>query len=117
MSNSKWRAVFAALEDDKLGIRQIVAKFVDVEEPKRMGLPWLHAPHAFVDSFAFGPFPLISIEWLEVPAIASFPRDNNLPAREHFQDTIAVRSALVALGKRLPLEDTLTGLRIVGLVR
>lgn len=44
MSTAKWRAVFMALRSDLLGIRQIVAKFVNVEEARAMGLPWLSAP-------------------------------------------------------------------------
>lgn len=114
MSNAKWRAVFSALKDDSLGLRQIVAKFIDVAEAKPMGLPSLYAHHAFVDSGAFGPFPLVSIEWIEVPAVAVFPRGNNLPAEQYAQDTVAARSALAALGKQLPLVDTMTGLRVVG---
>jgi hypothetical protein len=117
MSNTKWRAVFAALRSDGLGIRQIVAKFIDVAEAKPMDLPSLHPPHAFVDSGTFGPFPLVGIEWIEIPAVAVIPRSNNVPAAEYAQDTVALRSALAALGKKLPLEDTPTGLRIVGHVR
>jgi hypothetical protein len=117
MSNSKWRAVFAALESDTLGLRQIAVKFTDDAEAKAMDLPWLYAPHAFVDSLAFGPFPLVSIEWIEVPNVAIFPRRNDISAEQHVQDTNAARSALLALGKQLPLVDTATGLRIVGHVR
>ena len=117
MSNTKWRAVFSALKDKKLGIRQIIVKFIDVDKPEAIGLPWLKTSYPFVDSARFGPFPLISIEWIEVPTIALFARHSNVPAEEYPQDTIAIRSALVALGKRLPLEDMVTGLRVVGLVR
>jgi hypothetical protein len=48
---------------------------------------------------AFGPFPLISIEWLEVPAVALFPRANHLPAQKIVQDIAAVESALLSSGK------------------
>ena len=111
------RAVFSTLEDGRLGIRQLVAKFVGVVETKPMGLPLLHGPDAFVDSFEFGPFPLVGIEWIEVPAVAIFPRDNGNPAERYTQDVRTVRSALIALGKRLPIYDTETGLRIIGHVR
>jgi hypothetical protein len=117
MSNSKWRAVFAALESNTLGVRQIIVKFTGDAEAKSMDLPGLHAPHAFVDSLAFGPFPLVGIEWIEVPSVAIFPRRNNVPAEQYVQDTDAVRSALAALGKQLPLVDTMAGLRIVGHIR
>jgi hypothetical protein len=117
MSNAKWRAVFATLKDEGLGIRQLVAKFIEAESTEAISLPWLDAAHAFVDSIEFGPFPLVGIEWLEVPPVAVFPRDNYVPAKRYSQDITAVRSALVALGKQLRLEDTSTGLRIVGHVR
>lgn len=117
MSNAKWRAVISALRSDGLGIRQIVAKFTDVAVPKPMDLPSLHPPHAFADSGTFGPFPLVGIEWIEVPAVAVFPRSNNVPAEKYAQDIVAVGAALTVLGKKLPLEDTATGLRVVGHVR
>ncbi|MEZ0133487.1 MULTISPECIES: hypothetical protein [Novosphingobium] len=117
MSNTKWRSVFTALENDGLGIRQLVIKFIEAENEKAISLPWLNAPHAFVDSIDFGPFPLVGIEWMEVPAVAIFPRKNNVPAEHYPQDIAAVRSALLALGRKLPLEDTSTGLRIVGHAR
>lgn len=117
MSNTKWRAVFSTLEDERLAIRQLVAKFVDVVEAKPMGLPLLHGPDASVDSFEFGPLPLVGIEWIEVPAVAIFPRGNGNPAERYTQDIRRVRSALVAVGKCLPIYDTETGLRIIGHVR
>lgn len=117
MSNTKWRAVFSTLIKLKPGIRQIIVKFVGAAEPKPMGLPWLSAPIAFVDSFEFGPIPLISIEWIEVPALALFPRPNGVPAERLSQNLEAVQSALAALGKRLPVTQTATGVRIVGHVR
>lgn len=98
----------------ELSVRQIIVKFVDAAEPKPIGLPWLSAPIAFVDSLEFGPIPLVSIEWIEVPALAVFPRPNSVPAEHIAQDVVAVQSALAALGKRLPVTETATGLRIVG---
>jgi hypothetical protein len=121
MSNTKWQFVLEALDDESLGIKQLIVQFVDVEAPKAMAVPhfysWDPSPSAFADSFQFGPFPLVSIEWIEIPAVAIFPRQNNVPAEHYAQDIAAVRSALLALGRKLPLEDTSTGLRIVGHVR
>lgn len=62
----------------------------------------------------FGPFPLIELERIEVPTVAVFPHGNGVPAELYAQDTKSARSALSAVGKQLPLEDTATGLRIVG---
>lgn len=121
MPNAKWRSVIIALDDDNLGLRQAVVKFTEVEGAKTISLPflnlWLDSPYAAVDCFEFGPFPVIEIEWIEIPVVAIFPRFNNLPALRYAQDIAAVRSALLGLGKKLPLEDTSTGLRIIGHVR
>jgi hypothetical protein len=117
MSNTKWRTVVSVLKATDPVIRQIIVKFINVADAKAMGVPGLHAPHAFVDSVELGPFPLVAIEWIEVPAIAVFPRHNHLPAKQVVQDIEAVRSSLVASGKKFPLHDTATGLRVLGHVR
>ena len=117
MSNTKWRAVLKILGSRSLSIRQIMIKFIDVADTKVMGLPWLDAPHAFADSLEFGPFPLVSIEWIEIPAIAVFPRSNHVPAEKVTQDIEAVERALIALGKGLPLKVAESGLQIIGHVR
>jgi len=117
MSNTKWRTVFSALQAAAPGIRQIIVKFIDGADAKTMDVRWLHAPHAFADSLEFGPFPLVGIEWIEVPAIAVLPRADHLPAEQVAQNIEAVRSSLTASGKKFPLHDTATGLRILGHVR
>lgn len=118
MSNAKWRSVFLTLDDKSLDLRQAVVKFTDVEDAKTIGLRflnlWLDSPYATVDCFEFGPFPVIEIEWIEIPMVAIFPRFNNLTALRYAQDIAVVRSALLGLGKKFPLEDTSTGLRIIG---
>lgn len=122
MSNAKWRSVFNVLDDDSFGIKQVIIQFIDVERPKTMMTPYINdllvTPYnlTVVDS-EFGPFPVVDIEWIEVPKVAVCPRFNNLPAIRREQVVSAVRSALLALGRKLPLEETSTGLRIVGHVR
>ncbi len=101
----------------QLAIKQIIVKFVDVENEKRMEVPWTSAPHAYVDSMSFGPFPVVGIEWVEVPAEAILKRDKGIPAERFAQDIGAVRTALEATGKQFPLTDTKSGLRITGHVR
>ena len=114
MSSTKWREALAILGAMEPAIRQIVVKFVNANTPLPMQLPWLSASHNFVDSLEAGPFPLLSIEWMEIPSLARFPRPNNVPAEEHIQDVTAIRGALERLGKKLPLENSPTGLKIVG---
>jgi hypothetical protein len=116
MSNAKWRAFLEALHGAKLDIQQVVVKFVDVDDEKLMWLPRPRTP-TFAFSLEFGPFPFVGVEWLEFPRIALLPRGNNVPPRQHSQDLAAIRRALDATGKRFPLQDTPTGLRVVGHVR
>jgi len=114
MSNTKWRVLFKTLQAPELAIRQIKVKFTDGPEVKCMELPWLSAPYAFVDSMSFGPFPLVSLEWIEVPAEAVFPVGDGATAKRHVQNLFAVRAALEATGKRFVFGEAPDGLRIVG---
>jgi hypothetical protein len=113
MSNAKWRALLGPVRRADLDIRQVVVKFVGVDDEKRMQLPTL-ATQAFADSVEFGPFPLVGIAWLEFPHVALLPAGSSSSPRQHRQDIAAIRSALEATGKQFPLEDTPTGLRVVG---
>ncbi|NGM51846.1 hypothetical protein G5B46_19730 [Caulobacter sp. 602-2] len=114
MSNAKWRAALDALAASGLDIRQVRLKFADRDEPVSMGRPWTAAADGFLDSVEFGPFPIIGIEWLEIPGVAVIP---GAPARRHLHDLDAVRAALAATGKQLPIEEAPDALRLVGHVR
>jgi hypothetical protein len=117
MSNTKWRVVFETLKAPSLAVKQIIVKFIDVDSPKCMEMPWTSAPYPYLNSLSFGPFPIVGIEWVEIPTEAIFEIDGGIPAKRFPQDTIAVRRALEATGKQLPLTDTGTGLRITGHAR
>jgi hypothetical protein len=69
MSDTKWRKALSAIDEAGLGIRQMVVKFVDVDEPKPMRFPpsWA-CPRVYMDTIEFGPTELRSIEWLEIDA-------------------------------------------------
>jgi hypothetical protein len=115
MSDTKWRKVFAALRDrpDLQGI-QCVYKFVDHEEERFGGaVVWLHPPRPWVDTFAFGPIPLRSIEWLLFPHVLEERAHPTFPPRRTPQDVEGVRRLLSGLG-RLPLEMTVRGLLVRG---
>lgn len=69
MSDTKWRKLFAAIEQAGLPARQMVVKFIDVEEPCALRFPpSLACPHAYMDTIEFGPVELRAIEWLDLPA-------------------------------------------------
>ncbi|RZF60543.1 hypothetical protein EWE75_22590 [Sphingomonas populi] len=94
MSDTKWRKAFRAISESGLGIREMLVKFIDVEEPKRMRFPpSLACPLAYMDTIEFGPTELRSIEWLEVEA--------------------NVEILLTRLGK-FPIEKSDGGSRLVG---
>lgn len=69
MSDTKWRKALRAMEQAGLGIREMLVKFIDLEEPRRIRFPpSLACPRAYMDTIEFGPTALRSIEWLEVGA-------------------------------------------------
>ncbi|MBS7695987.1 MULTISPECIES: hypothetical protein [unclassified Chelatococcus] len=113
MSDTKWRLALGAVYACGVQIQEMKVKFVDVPEVKRLGSLWFKTPHAFTDSLEYGPFPLVAIEGLEFPRDIDQGRRSNPHCRGK-QDIAAIRAALDATGKALPLEDTETGLRIVG---
>lgn len=116
MSSTKWRTLFEAIEE--LGSEfQMIVKFIDGDEEHRMAMPWLHAPHDFVDSFERGPFPLLDLEWIEFPFQAVHPRRDSVPAEIVPQDIGAIKLAIDDTGKLFPLEENQRGLRILGHVR
>jgi hypothetical protein len=94
MSDTKWRKAFRTISGAGLGIREMLVKFIDVEEPKRMRFPpSLACPLAYMDTMEFGPTELRSIEWLEVEA--------------------DIEMLLIPLGK-FPIEKSDRGSRLVG---
>jgi hypothetical protein len=117
MSDTKWRKLFTAVDDAGLRPEQVVIKFVEVAEPKRMGFPGretLHPPRPCIDTVELGPIELRSIEWLLIPAIARIPPGAaKVPPREVEQNIEAIHALALSLG-RYPLELCADGLKVVG---
>jgi hypothetical protein len=116
MSDTKWRKLLAAIGEADLALTQVVVKFIDVQEPKRMHFPalGLHPPRPWIDTLEFGPIELRSIEWLLIPDVALVRHGaKKVPPREVPQDVDAVERLLGALGQ-FPLERSAEGLRIIG---
>ncbi|MGA7329084.1 MAG: hypothetical protein WBX25_32495 [Rhodomicrobium sp.] len=105
MSNTKWRALFQAIEDAGVEIRQITIKFVGIDDEKPIRWVSPNRISRFLDTLEFGPVPLVGIEWLEFPNLATFPHHKNVRAAVFRQDTGAVRAAIESLGKHYPLEE------------
>jgi hypothetical protein len=123
MSDTKWRKLFAALNESEPRLRQLIIKFVDSDREARIGLPGkaaLQTPKGHIDTFEFGPISLRSIEWLELPTFAEFQRPSRgagkLSARHVNQDIASAQKAIEALG-RFQIEETKSGLRIIGHAR
>lgn len=118
MSNAKWRAFFSALHAVDPPILQLAVKLTGNEQEELTRLPQLYPPHPFVSFVELGgPIPLIELEWVEVPNIAVFARFNSLPSERLEQDNDAVRSAVERTGKLYRMEQTATGLRVIGHLR
>jgi hypothetical protein len=116
MSDTKWRKVFRAWSSVSAEESQIFVKFLDVPEVRVMLLPGegaLSCPTPYLDTFEYGPVELRSIEWLEIPAVASWPRPNNAPALHVIQDLDAFRAAIAQLGQ-FSLVETKRGTRLEG---
>lgn len=116
MSSAKWRTAINALLTPETSLLQIITKFVGVEDEKRMTLPALNVPYDFFDSGEFGPFPIVAIEWVEVPHKAEYLSHayGAPPVRRVRQDVEGARTALERTGKQYVLEETSRGLRIIG---
>ena len=115
MSDTKWRRLLAALDDPALDLRQCVIKFVGDTVERTISKSFgLHLPCAWVDSFAFGPIPLRSIEWLLFPRVALHDRgDPSFPKQRIAQDVDLAADIISGLG-RYPLELSERGLLITG---
>lgn len=113
MSDAKWCSLLVAVRSAGLDVRQVVVKFVDVADARRIWLPMPHG-QAYADSLELGPFPFVGIEWLEFPHMALLEIGKDLPPQPHRQDVVAIRATLDATGKRFPLEETPTGLCVIG---
>ncbi|WP_365877452.1 DUF6678 family protein [Bosea sp. (in: a-proteobacteria)] len=118
MSDTKWRKLFTAMDEAGVDLEQMIVKFIDVPEPKVMYFPSINAlyqPYPWIDSFDFGPIELRSIEWMDIPAVARFPRLNNVPALETAQNLAAAEAVLLHLNCNFAA--TPGGLRVIGYSR
>lgn len=117
MSDTKWRKIFAAVNEAGLSPQWIAAKFIESEHIGLLrwsGIGTMGAPHAWIDTFERGPIELRSIEWILVPSVYSEERGSpGVPPREVRQDFEAIRLLLESLGQ-FPLEVSAEGLRIIG---
>ena len=116
MSDTKWRKLFAILENPSLELVQMRVQFIDVEAPEPMKLPTIgtdHVPRPYLDTIEFGPVELRSIEWLEIPAVARLWRPHNVPAKEVSQDLGRLEACLARSGSFL-VERSGEALRILG---
>ncbi|CAN5511323.1 hypothetical protein BH10PSE3_BH10PSE3_29240 [soil metagenome] len=115
MSDTKWRRLLTALNNPALELRQCVIKFVGDPIERTISKSFgLHLPRPWIDSFAFGPIPLRSIEWLLFPCVASYDRgDPSFPKQRVGQDVDQAASIIAGLG-RYPFELSGRGLLITG---
>ena len=117
MSDTKWRKLLTAARSTRLGIGQMIVKFIDVEFPQAMLFPpRLACPRPYMLTVEFGAVELRAIEWLEFPRTARFERLNNLPARLQEQKIDELAQAIAGLG-RFPLEVSAGALRVTGYQR
>ncbi|RUM00686.1 DUF6678 family protein [Rhizobium chutanense] len=117
MSNTKWRALFSALEQAGVEAACSVKFIGDDKECEIPAHPGLYPPHAYVDLWPLNVYPLVEIEWIEFRRIVRYRRDNNLPAKLVPQDIDAIRAVIESTRKRFPLEVSEDAIRVVGHVK
>lgn len=106
MSDTKWRKVFEVLTTPDLGVRRCIWKFVgrDSACPDNLSAG-LYLSWPWIDTIAFGPIPLRSIEWLWIPRRTKSGR--------RIQDVDRAERMIAGLG-RYPIELNERGLLIRG---
>ncbi|MFN3559404.1 MAG: DUF6678 family protein [Brevundimonas sp.] len=116
MSDTKWRSALYGLLDPDLNLQQVIIKFIGSDREHRMRLPGLHPPHGYFYSGEFGVYPIVAIEWLEVPQEAEYPtgRLYGPQVRYEVQDLDGARAVLTETGKKYVIEETPRGFRIIG---
>jgi hypothetical protein len=116
MSDTKWRKLFAAVDEAGVRPERILVKFMRAPQPAEMiwpGLETQHAPWPWIDS-GLGPIELRTIEWILIPTTFQVPRwVSNVPPAEVHQDLDRIEEVLTQLGQ-FPVERTAEGLRITG---
>jgi hypothetical protein len=115
MSDTKWRKVLAVLKaHPELGVQQYFVKFVGEAEEREVGWVGLYPPRPWIDTFAFGPVPLRSIEWMLFPRLAVLRNvDRTIPAKTQPQQVEILAELIAGLGK-LPIEWIDRGLLVRG---
>jgi hypothetical protein len=116
MSDAKWRKQIAVRASVPSIDRYFLTSIRSPTELQGYGFLSGNAPHAFIDSFSFGPIYLRDIEWLEFPVQVA--RRSNAPPSPggHYQDIAGLRRALAMIGE-FPLDEKPRGIRVVGHVR
>ncbi|MBB2753989.1 UNVERIFIED_ORG: hypothetical protein GGI57_004721 [Rhizobium aethiopicum] len=117
MSNTKWRALFSALERAGIDASCSVKFIGDDKECNIVAHPGLYPPHAYIDLWPLNVYPLVEIEWIEFRRVVRYRRDNNLPAKLVPQDIDAILAVIENIGKRFPLEVSEDAIRVVGHVK
>ena len=116
MSDTKWRKLFKALVSEEFRPRQMIVKFIGAPERRLMSFPsenGLRCPHAYIDTFEFGPVELRSIEWMLIPREAAFPKGPGIAPVRIPHDLPAIQAAISGLG-HYPATEVDEGLQILG---
>jgi hypothetical protein len=122
MSDTKWRTVFEALHNSDIEILRVLMKSLLNNSEFQTRLPEPYDPDVFghvtygLVETTYGPVPLVELEWVEFPAEVVFYPDDPSPKRVQ-QNLDAIEQVITNIGKRVPLERTASGLRIIGHIR
>ncbi|WP_420469828.1 DUF6678 family protein [Brevundimonas sp. FT23042] len=115
MSDTKWRKLLLALDENGLSDLWYVFRFVDdPTEHVRTLRNALWPPRPWIDGFEWGPSPLRSIEWMLLPSVLEYPPAGRASwAKSASQDIDEAAKIIASLGQ-YPVERTDRGLLIRG---
>jgi len=115
MSDTKWRKLLHALEEN--GLSDLLYVFKLVDDPTEHVLTLRNAlwpPRPWIDGFSWGPSPLRSIEWMLLPSVLEDPPvGRGVWTKRVSQDVEEAARIIASLGQ-YPVERIDRGLLIRG---
>jgi hypothetical protein len=113
MSDAKWRKFFDVAASNALAVWSGVWKLLSEREQSGNFPGPADIWETAVDGCLNGPVDYRSIEWIEIPRLATYSKYPNAPASFNSQDVASFLHALNAAGQ-FQIEETERGFRVYG---
>ena len=116
MSNTKWRKLFAVINDGSIPLSACIWKLVEDKEPKNGFIPDIEqlGEDYVGDCGALnGPFSFKEIEWLFLPSKVGHQPYDKAPIKYEYQDISKIKELIDSAGQ-FEYEVTDEGVKIFG---